>query len=359
MNRNLAILIVAAFAAFAAPAVAQPGSMHLSYNVRFNYLFDNREFDASDEKYTESETYFAAQLLPQIGILFTDASGTSHSIVAGVSILRDMGSGKKPSGSFDDLSLWYGAQHSFGRGRNLEASAGIFPRLMSDDGLYSNAIWSDVLRFYDSHFEGLLMKYSAPCFYAELGCDWLGKKTDTTRERFQIFSAGKWNLLDWIQAGWSASFYHYATSGVASNVIDNHLINPWLQFSVPGRVDLSLKAGLLAGYQRARDIDERPHIPVGSEIAFRAGWKSLGVKNSAYFGDDQNIYYDYPAPEGGIYGANLYRGDNWYRDFYDRVDLSWNPRIGKKTRLLMMASFHFDRDGYLGCRQVVGFKTDF
>ncbi len=354
MLRRLTIAVLAL--ATVVPASAQKFVHH----ERFDYFFDNREFDVSGEKYMQSETFFAARVMPAIGVRLTDTDGTEHSLFGGVSVMRDMGSGRKAADSIDELNIWYGARHSFGGDRCFEAAAGVFPRYLSDDTKYSHAIWSDDLRFYDKCMEGLLLKYSAPDFYAEMGCDWMGKWSAKIRERFQIFSAGEWTLAGWLQAGWSASFYHYATSGVAHNVIDNHLLNPWLRVRVPdgaGPLDeLSLQAGFLAGYQRSREIDPDPALPMGYEIIARAARRSLCLQNSLYTGNDLAHYYDYPAPEGGIYGADLYRGDNFYRGFYDRIDLIWTPRLTKRTALTVVAGFHFDAAGYLGCRQMLGFK---
>lgn len=349
-----AVLVLAA----SVPAAAQK----LIHHESFDYFFDNREFDVSNEKYMQSETFFAARLAPAIGLWLMDSEGTEHSLMGGVSILRDMGSGSKASDSFDEVNIWYSARRRFARRRSFEAAAGVFPRRLSNASLYSNAIWSDALRFYDASLEGLLLKYSSPCFDAELGCDWMGKWAAQARERFQIFSAAEWIPLRWLQAGWSASFYHYATSGVAHNVIDNHLLNPWLRLRAPRKLafldEFSLKAGLLAGYQRSREIDDAPALPLGAELVARAARRSICLQNSLYVGDDLAHYYDYPAPEGGIYGSNLYRGDNFYRGFYDRLDLIWTPRLSRRTSLTVVAGFHFDASGYLGCRQMLGFKLD-
>ena len=188
----------------------------------------------------------------------------------------------------------------------------------------------------------------------------MGKYAANTRERFQIFSAADYRIFSYLHSGWSASFYHYATSGVAHNVIDNHLFNPWVKGEFRGFTgifqELSAQIGLLAGYQRSREIDAKATLPVGAELITRVKKWNLCLQNSLYAGQDMYHYYSYPAPEGGTYGADLYPGENTYRGFYDRTELIWTPRITRKIELQIVAAFHFDGSGYLGCQQAVRLK---
>ena len=356
MKRFLFTCLLFAVAAF------QCGAQKFVHDEYLDFYFDNREFDVSGEKYMESETYHSVLLMPEVGLSFKQNKRTEHRIMAGVAVLRDMGSGEKIVDSFKELSVYYRVKHRINKTRSFEAAAGVFPRHLLG-GKYTRAIWSDAHGFYDSNMEGVLLKYSTRKLYAEMGCDWMGKYGAATRERFQIFSAGRYKFYSYLSAGWSASFYHYATSAVAHNVIDNHFFNPWVKGDFAGFTgylqELSLQAGLLAGYQRSREIDDDPVLPVGAEIIMRAKKWNLCLQNSLYAGADLYHYYDYPAPEGGIYSSALYSGENSYRGLYDRVELIWGPRISKKTSLQLTAAFHFDGSGYLGCQQVVRLRTSF
>jgi hypothetical protein len=357
--KRLALLVL--LTASAVPALAQR-FVHGEY---FDFYFDNREFDVAGEKYMESETLFSVLLAPEIGFEFTQNKKTQrsvvHRIMLGTDILRSMGSGEKPWDSFKELSVYYQVSH-VGKRIWFEGAAGVFPRRFVQ-GTYTRAIWSDALTFYDMNIEGMLLRLGTAGFSAELGCDWMGKYSTATRERFQIFTSGTGAINSWLSAGWSGSFYHYATSAVARNVIDNHLLNPWLKADAAKRIEsldeLSLQAGILAGYQRSREIDANPLLPVGAEFIFRARRKSIMLQNSVYTGPDFYHYYDYSAPEGGIYAANLYPGENTYRGFYNRAELIWAPQITKKTSLRITAAFHFDSTGYQGCQQVVRLRTSF
>ena len=150
---------------------------------------------------------------------------------------------------------------------------------------------------------------------------------------------------------------------MAKNVIDNHLINPWVKAdaarSTKALDELSLQAGLLAGYQRSREIDDNPTIPIGAELILRAKRKSLMLQNSIYAGNDTLGLMPTGGGKGGIYASDLYPGENTYRGFYNRAEIIWAPRISKKTSLQVTAAFHFDATGYQGCQQVVRLKTSF
>ena len=338
---------------FAATALCAQKFVHEEY---YDYYFDNREFDAGAEKYLESETLHSVLIMPAAGFSFRQSENAEHRVMAGVSVLRDAGSSEKLKDSFKELSIYYQALAFLGGNRVFRAAAGVLPRYLLR-GDYSRAVWSDALRFYDANLEGAVLQYGSKSFESELGCDWMGKKGPSIRERFQIFSYGRWGVNNWFSAGWGFSFYHYATSDVAHNVIDNHLFNPWLKADVACYAgffqELSLQAGLMAGYQRSRDIDPEPVFPFGTEIILRAQKWNLCLQNSIYAGEDLYHYYGSPAPEGGIYASDLYLGESTYRGFYDRAELVWTPRISGRLSLQLAASFHFDTDGYQGCRQVV------
>ena len=182
MKRILSTLLIC----FAVYTLHAQKFVHEEY---LDFFFENSEFDAGSEKYMESETLHSILLMPQLGLSYKQGRATEHRIMAGVSVLRDMGSGEKLGDSFKELCLYYRASHNLGGQRSFRAAAGVFPRYLLE-GDYSLAIWSDDKEVYDSNLEGALIQYSARDFDAELGCDWMGKKGTGVRERFQIFSSG-------------------------------------------------------------------------------------------------------------------------------------------------------------------------
>lgn len=348
MKRLITFLLLSAIAV---PALAQ-----IQYGAYLDYYFDNREFDASEEKYMESQTLHSVRFTPTLGILLHSDEQTTHRLMIAADVFRDMGSRKKLKDSFEELTIYYDFRKALRNGRNLAIVAGVFPRRMTE-GEYGEMIWSDSLRFYDPNLEGMLIKYGSPSFKAEIGCDWMGKYSLDIRERFQIFTSGAWTPRDWLILGWSGLFYHYATSGQAKNVIDNHLLYPYAQLDVSpwtGFFDeWSFRAAGLLSYQRARDIDPSPSFPVGGEFSMMMRKWRLALGNTVYTGDNIHHYFDYVSPEGSIYGYDLYPSAPYYRGYYFRNELSWQPRLSEFVSLRLSARFHFDESGFLGSQQMV------
>ncbi len=342
---HIMALLVASF-----PAMGQ-----LRYGANLDYYFDNREFDISDEKYLESETLHSVRLTPAIAYdIVSDAS--RHSLTLGLDIFRDMGSHRELSDSFQELTLYYDYSHEYAGGGNFALVAGVFPRRKTE-GEYGEMIWSEALRYYDPNLEGMLVKYGNSKFYTELGCDWSGKYSYDIRERFQIFSYGGWTPSQWLKLGWSGLFYHYATSEIAKNVIDNHTLCAFVNVDLSrwtGFFDeWSLRATGIAGYQRSREIDPKPVIPAGGEFSMLMRKWNLSLLNTVYAGGNMQHYFDRPRPEGGIYGFDLYASSPYYRGFYGRSEISWQPKITDFVSMRISARFHYDGSGFLGSQQLV------
>ena len=70
----------------------------------------------------------------------------------------------------------------------------------------------------------------------------------------------------------------------------------------------------------------------------------------------------------GFAGMLLYFGDPFYRihddgnngaGLYDRLEICYEPRIGKHLQLRVAALFHFHNFHYSGCQQMVGVLASF
>lgn len=335
---------------------AIPAAGQIQYGAYLDYYFDNREFDVSGEKYMESQTLHSVRFTPTLGIALHSGENSSHRLMIAADIFRDMGSRKKLKDSFDELTVFYDYRRTLSENKSVQVVAGVFPRRMAE-GEYGEMIWSDSLRFYDPNLEGMLIKYSSARFNAEIGCDWMGKYSLDIRERFQIFTSGCWNALDWLKLGWAGLFYHYATSALAKNVIDNHLFYPYADLDISpwtGFFDeWSFRTAGLLGYQRARDIAPSPELPLGGEFSMvMRKWK-LSLSNNLYLGDNMQHYFDYVSPEGSRYGYDLYPSAPYFRGYYFRNELCFQQPLSEFAALRISARFHFDKSGFLGSQQMV------
>jgi hypothetical protein len=160
----------------------------LAYDVSFDMNFDNREFYRSG--FSNSMTIFGARLTPSVGFSVSQSRNIQHKVMLGIDIMKDFGSSPVPvsiagNGSpetsealnnkalFREMLLYYRLDRKSGNNRFL-LNAGIFPRSEMKE-YYSEAFYSDSLRFYDNNLEGLLMRLERPAASFELGCDWMGQ----------------------------------------------------------------------------------------------------------------------------------------------------------------------------------------
>ena len=336
------------------------------YDADFEMNFDNREFYKSS--FSESMTIFGARLTPSVGVEVVQSPELNHRLMMGVDVMRDFGSPARPQDYFGEISLYYNMNKDFGK-TQMSLYAGIFSRkLMSDR--YSEAFFSDSLKFYDNNLEGLLLKFKRPRASFDLGCDWSGKIGDNVREKFMIFSSGEGQIAPVLYLGYAAYMYHFANSNQVSGVVDNILVNPWVKLDLSafsGLQSLTFKLGWLQAMQ-----NDRKHIgiytfPRGGELDIEVKNWNVGIKNNMYYGMDLMPYYN-RLDSGDIkYGNSLYLGDPFYRvhdsgytnkaGVYDRFELFWQPYICDFVNIRIGAFFHFNNFSYSGCQQVV--KVEF
>ena len=333
-----------------------------AYDLNFDMQFDNREFYKS--AYTSSMTVFGTRLTPAVGVDLEQKNGARHRLMLGVDILKNFGAANKSSELFKEITLYYDVQKQLGK-TGFEMVAGVFPRRFTE-GNYSTAFYSDSLRFYDNNLEGLLLKFSRPNAYFEVGCDWMGMYDTYTRERFQIFSSGEGQVLPFMSIGYAASLYHFSCSGVSDGVVDNFLVNPYLRFDLASKADLemlSVRLGWLQALQNDRAHVGQYVFPGGAELVMQVQKWNVGIKNDMFIGKDMMPYYNTFDNAGYKYGNLLYMGSPFYRvwddgrdgvGLADRLEVYYAPKFGAPyLDLKVSAIFHFDGRKYCGCRQMV------
>ena len=363
--------------------------VHLAYDVNFEMNFDNRE-NRSD--LSTSMTIFGARLTPEIGIGVEQGDGARHRVMLGIDVMKDFGRG--PDGSqdgtvpgnkgygnadlFHEMTLYYMLEMKMGK-TDFSLTAGIFPKRYSMSSEYSPAFISDSLKFYDNNYEGLLLSFSRPKSYYEVGCDWMGMFGRYERERFMLFSHGRSRILPWLSLGYTAYMYHYACSATVDGVVDNVLVNPTVCVDLAPFVplqQLSLTLGWLQGAQQDRLNVGKYVFPCGGEAIFDIRKWNTGIRNRLFIGCDMMPYYDSRDAGGYKYGTGLYWGDPFYRLFsgsdirfdkdqprhydrnkavsiYDRLEVYYEPRIADFVNLRVGLVAHFLESGYAGFHQQV------
>lgn len=334
------------------------GKAYLAYDAAFMTDFDNREYDKTDLDY--SRTLFGAGLEAAIGVGYkTDR--VHHRVVAGASTLFEFGG---------DIKVKPVAYYQFSsklKKSKFSLDAGIFPRTKSK-AFYSDAFFSAANRFYKSTYSGFLFDWTGRNFYHEFGVDWMGQlrsASPATREEFMVFAGGHHRFLPGLKLGYSAYMHHYAcnAAGTATNVVDDILVNPYLDMDFnhfTGMQRLLTRFGYIQAAQRDRAAEGGMKLPAKGEFLFEARKWNVGVVNDLFFGADLMPLFDAPRPEGGSYGTGLYNGELFMRnaggrDFgiYDRVSVYYEPNIVRSLNLRLQINCHFNNAGFAGWQQVI------
>lgn len=103
-----------------------------------------------------------------------------------------------------------------------------FPRHLAE-GDYSQAFFSDSLKFYDNNLEGALIKAYGPKTYLELAFDWDGQYGSYRREQFNAFGYGKYIFNDFVSAGLAFKYHHYANAAEYGSVVDDAMVQPFVR----------------------------------------------------------------------------------------------------------------------------------
>lgn len=374
------VIFLCAFFCSTSVAGEKP-EVRLAYDVDFEMNFDNREFYESN--FTSSMTVFGARLTPSLGLAVSEKNGAEHRLMLGVDVMKDFGAspiskliagGQTDETSvklnnlnlFREILLYYKFEKQIRKTR-MGIYAGIFPRRASE-GSYSQAFFSDSLKFYDNNLEGLLLKFNRPKAYFEVGCDWMGQYGKARREKFMIFTAGEASVLPFMSLGYAGYMLHYANSDKAQGLVDNILLNPYLRFDLGYLVDmqaLSFRIGWLQAMQRDREYAGVFVYPHGVEFDQEIRKWNVGIHNKAFYGYDMMPYYNNIDNAGLKYGTSLYLGDPFYRIYddggkgmglYDRLEVYYEPSLGEFLKIRVSALFHFHNSGYSGCQQMISLR---
>jgi len=364
------LLILSLFILPAGLMAQETKPVSFAYDAGFHTYFDNRENAKGGHggDFSNSMTIFGARLSPVVGIRINQDSTTVHKIMVGDDLLASFGS---PKGlSIKDVLLYYDMRTSLSKKVKMEVTAGLFPRSFAK-GRYTEAFFSDSLRFYDPNYEGLLFCFDRPRSHYEIGVDWLGMKSGDSRERFMIFSASEGYITDWLKLGYAAFMYHFAASDKVWGVCDNILANPYVEFDLSKVLPLEkfyFNLGYLQSAEKDRRNGDGVKLPMGGEIEACIRKWGVGIRNNLYFGYDLMPLYNQHDFDGTKYGTDLCFGEPYYRvradgsassvpGLYDRLEACYEPMIVPGLHLKIAAVFHFN-GGLSGSQQIISLKVN-
>ncbi len=388
----MAAAILLATAASASEKPKDEARVRFTYDVGFEMNFDNREFSRSE--FSRSMTIFGARLTPSVGLSIPQKSlSMNHKLMFGIDIMKNFGASPISPGLagdegedskrqsnldlFREITLYYNLNKTFSNSTGLELYAGIFPRRNMSEN-YSEAFFSDSLKFYDNNIEGLLLKITRPKSNYEVGIDWIGQKGMARKEKFMIFSAGESSITPWFKVGYAGYMYHFAGSQKARGVVDNILLNPFVKFDIGCKMnfqEFSFRLGWLQAMQHDRVAVGHYVFPRGGEFDLTIMKWNVGIHNKMFYGTDMMPYYNSADTAGDKYGSRLYFGDPFYRihdtaaspgadtfpgsaagstpGLYNRLDIFYEPHIGEYLAVRISARFHFHGSRYTGTQQLL------
>ncbi len=303
--------------------------------------FDNREYKSP---LSPSQTIFGARITPQVGLGW----GNGNYIKVGANMMADFAAN---TFSLNEFGLvYYGYER-----HNIKVFAGRFDRTKLR-GSYSNAFFSDSLRYYDNDLEGVLFQLDdSRHWFVEAGCDWNGAQSETSREKFMLFTSASYRL--WMfQFGANISMYHHAASKRVAGVVDNLLANPFVEFDLARILPFdrfSIRVGYLQALQNDREYVGKWVAPGGNFHELRIEKWGLGIYDAYYEGGDLMPYY-------GQYGPGLYQGEAFFRTgekLYNRLEVYWRPFHKHRDLDLRIASTHHFDGIKWNWQQVVQFSV--
>lgn len=280
----------------------------------------NSEHTGSDVG--ESGTLFGIKFVPTIGYCHEQ----KHELVVGTELVKLFG-----SKSFMDEAKFL-AYYQFNGGR-FGVNAGIFQREKLI-GNYSRAFYSDAAFIFErSLVQGVSFRYGTDKGFSEITVDWEGMYSKDRREQFRVLFSGGGHFGKYFTAGVSAQLQHFANkSTFEGNVVDNALINPFIECKFHKCLDFKFRAGFMQGLQRDRIMDEGWYTPRGGEIQVRLSKWGVFIDNNTYFGKSLTPFWAREGLDEEEYGEQLYACDPFYgteHGVYNRTGIGYHNTFCK------------------------------
>lgn len=360
---------------------SQEKNIKFDYNADFQYFLDVREFGASKDLFTSTETLNLARLTPSVSLTYSQNREITHRLAGGIDVIKNLGenpitnkyySENEDNASllnthlFKELLFYYNLHFSSDR-HIADLYAGIFPRA-ARSGYYSRAMFSDYDMITNPNIEGFIAKYESRKFIAEAGMDRLGMKGIDRRPVYMAFTSGTYKPFRWASIGWDGTYTNVGRSIILAGEGQSLIMNPYLKFEAGhllGLQDLSVRAGGMISYQHYSNLFKETRFPMGAEVVSHVRHWNVGIENTLYFGDNIMILRNptYVANSWAASAYNmLYRGEPFYytrkgyASVYDRLELYWQPSICSGLDMKVSAVAHFI-DGTSTVKPFLGYQA--
>lgn len=267
------------------------------WRVGLDYFFDNREYKKSS--FTDPQTLNGIWLNTLGGVVWD----STHTIYAGVNLLKIPGMNKAVNVNKVDVTLYY--QY---KGPEILFRAGAFPRKEALPN-YSDFFFRDSVNHFMPLMQGVFVQIGRDANFLNAWMDWTSYATAETRESFYLGFSGKTSKGIFF-ADFQSYIFHFA-----GTLIENPDYGVSEQIQVMSSVGLEyeavnsfkglLSAGIFAGLERDRRA-EQSFRPVGFTAKANAELYGIGTENRLYVGDARMRLFP-------VYGGTLYWGNPFLR----------------------------------------------
>jgi len=294
---------------------------------------------------------FGFHLYPSVKI----AANRKHALKLGIDMHHEFANSDKPFLWKPVIMYSYRSKHFNAFVGNMESGLSM--------GKYQSYIENDSIRIYDAVNEGFLFQLHGKNKFVEIGCKWLGRETDETRERFFVFSAGEVRNKT-LSVSYTATMMHFAGSRLVRGVVDMYTISPRITLTVFNHRNLhslDIFAEYVQTFQQDRKYCGHYIYPNNIELGLKYKIQNVGIENTCYFGDNLMPYFYTTDETGTNYGTDLYRGELFYSTddgFYDRLEIYWDKHVNRNVRFRISSVFHFN-DSFCGWQQKASLCVNF
>ncbi len=330
-------------------------SLHADYDL----YFDNKEYSATNYGDKDIDIEKGTDFLGRL-VLSTELEWeSSNSLVIGADLRNNFGEVTSKFFSYAKPIIYYKYKDE-----SWKLVGGIFRNCELHIDSYSTAFYSESYRNVNDHINGVLAQYVDGDSYVEFACNWSGEYSESSREKFEILSAGRY-YIGKFYGGYNYLMYHFAGSadGLNGALVDLQRLNPYVGFSEKADVGVELKLGAIISPQRDRNYATGWVTPIMGEAAVAISYKGFVLDERFYFGDNLNPFFDGHILPSGYhmeYGLELYPSESFFRTdkgVYNRASVSYNRTFwSEKLHLRIAAITHYDGYG-LGTQYILGAKV--
>ncbi|HLP04733.1 MAG TPA: hypothetical protein VK152_04810 [Paludibacter sp.] len=272
-------------------------AQNLGWKAGLDYFFDNTEYARST--LTKDQTMTGVHFSPE-AVLSWDSV---HHLSAGVDLL-------KTAGSVNMLDAVRPVAYYQYKTASTNFYAGAFPRsaVLSN---YSDLFFQDSVAYYRPTLEGIFWQRGNAEGFFNLWLDWNGHQTAINHETFFVGASAhkKWGHAF---TDFQSYLFHFANTNPpvpGFHVCDNALAHWSAGFDYSNQTGLDtllVAAGVLAGFERERNIPNSTYLPVGIVVRANVDYSGFGVQNTLYAGNPRQLIY-------GKYGNELYWNNPFLR----------------------------------------------